>query len=279
MGFSSSKSSVKPIYSGQIEGAANTLTGAYNTAAPRINDVTNQITGLVPSLLDRYREGDPALNASRDYITSTLSGDGSNPHLQGMIDQSGNDIARSINANIGTRGLTGGSVQQHILAQELGRNATDLRYRDYGNQQQLRAQAAGMGPGVSAAQSGLLNPAFDAAQMSTLPLQAAGNYAAGIGGLLGQYTRTRSTTPWGPAILNAAATAAGSAAMASDVRLKEDIRRVGQTDGGLPVYTYRYKGSLKIHMGTMAHDVEKLQPHALGPVIEGYATVNYGEVR
>ena len=72
-----------------------------------------------------------------------------------------------------------------------------------------------------------------------------------------------------------------NAAMAvSDARLKQDIRKVGQTDGGLPVYTFRYKGEPQIYMGVMAQDVAQSQPEALGPLIDGeYMTVNYEEVR
>lgn len=65
----------------------------------------------------------------------------------------------------------------------------------------------------------------------------------------------------------------------SDRRLKTDIRRVGRTNGGLPIYTYRYKGDQTFQMGVMAQDVEQSQPQAIGPEIGGYKTVNLAEVR
>jgi hypothetical protein len=49
----------------------------------------------------------------------------------------------------------------------------------------------------------------------------------------------------------------------SDERLKEDIEEVGETDGGLPIYTYRYKGEPTVHMGVMAQEVEKMMPEAV----------------
>lgn len=70
----------------------------------------------------------------------------------------------------------------------------------------------------------------------------------------------------------------GSAAIMSDVRLKTDIRRVGTTDGGLPVYTYRYKGRPEFHMGVMAQDVAEVMPQAVVPV-GGFLAVDYAEVR
>lgn len=41
----------------------------------------------------------------------------------------------------------------------------------------------------------------------------------------------------------------------SDRRAKTDIRRVGKTDSGIPIYTYRYRGSDVTHMGVMADEV------------------------
>jgi cytochrome c2 len=71
----------------------------------------------------------------------------------------------------------------------------------------------------------------------------------------------------------------GSAAFAaSDRRLKTDIQRVGTTDGGLPIYTYRYKGEDAMQMGVMAQDVEKVNPEAVRE-FGGYKAVNYALVK
>lgn len=62
----------------------------------------------------------------------------------------------------------------------------------------------------------------------------------------------------------------------SDERLKEDIRRVGETDDGLPIYTYRYKGDDRTQMGVLAHEAMAFRPEAVGLDESGYLTVNYG---
>lgn len=64
----------------------------------------------------------------------------------------------------------------------------------------------------------------------------------------------------------------------SDERLKEGVKRVGSTDGGLPVYTYRYKGDGTMHMGVMAQDVEKVKPEAVRTHESGFKMVNYGMI-
>lgn len=70
-----------------------------------------------------------------------------------------------------------------------------------------------------------------------------------------------------------------AAPFVSDRRAKTDIKRIGKTDGGLPVYTFRYKEGGPMQMGVMAQDVEKMQPEALGPMVGKYKSVYYAEVR
>lgn len=66
--------------------------------------------------------------------------------------------------------------------------------------------------------------------------------------------------------------------MMSDKRVKTDIKRVGKTDEGLPVYTYKYKGSDTTQMGVMAQDVEKKKPKAVHE-IGGLKAVNYAMIK
>ena len=69
-----------------------------------------------------------------------------------------------------------------------------------------------------------------------------------------------------------------SAFMMSDRRLKTDIKRVGTTDSGLPVYTYKYKGDNTTQMGVMAQDVEKVNPEAVAE-FGGFKAVNYSLIK
>lgn len=69
----------------------------------------------------------------------------------------------------------------------------------------------------------------------------------------------------------------GSLAM-SDRRMKTDIVRVGRADSGLPIYTYRFKGSPLPQMGVMAQDVEKIAPHAVHTDRRGIKHVDYRAV-
>lgn len=63
----------------------------------------------------------------------------------------------------------------------------------------------------------------------------------------------------------------------SDRRLKTDIRRIGQTDGGTPLYQYRYKGTTGPQIGVMAQELMKKQPEAVHK-LGGFYAVNYDMV-
>lgn len=86
--------------------------------------------------------------------------------------------------------------------------------------------------------SGLVNTNYNQ-QLQQHNAQMGGLF--GLGGNLAQ-----AGMRYGPALIG----------MMSDRRAKENIRRVGETDGGIPIYTYRYKGSPVTHMGVMADEVD-----------------------
>jgi hypothetical protein len=56
---------------------------------------------------------------------------------------------------------------------------------------------------------------------------------------------------------------ASKAFMASDIRMKRDIERVGTNARGFPVYEFRYVGEDARTIGLMAQDVEKTMPDAV----------------
>jgi hypothetical protein len=287
MGLSSSSktSDQTAAYAPQLLSSASNVTNAYNANAPKIQGYADQVGSLVPSLLGKYQAGNPAINAQQDYITGMLGhAPGQNPQLDQLLQTSDAAIGNQTAAALGTRGISpAGSVAHDVVSRNIAQNDTQARYQDYNQQQQLQAQAAGMAPSNAAGDVIGIAPLLSAAgTASGLPLDAATQQAAGIGGLLGRYTNTKETsTPsmldsFGK-VLDVANSVVGM--VKSDRRLKEDIRRIGKTDGGLPVYIYRYKGGNQLHMGVMAQEVAELQPKAVGPEFHGFGTVNYEELR
>ena len=88
------------------------------------------------------------------------------------------------------------------------------------------------------------------------------NIAMGTGALSGSTTSTTQPSPF-----------------FSDERLKHDKKKIGETDDGLPIYSFKYNGDDRTQIGLMAQDVEKKKPEAVGlaPASDGhmYKTVDY----
>ena len=62
----------------------------------------------------------------------------------------------------------------------------------------------------------------------------------------------------------------------SDLRLKDDVQRVGTTVFGLPLYHFKYIGAPETYEGVMAQDVLQVMPSAVSAGADGYYRVNYG---
>jgi hypothetical protein len=74
--------------------------------------------------------------------------------------------------------------------------------------------------------------------------------------------------------------------MASDIRMKENIKHIAWMPNGLPLYTYEYKDEFKdhplaghgTHTGVMAQEVEAIYPNAVITLDNGYKAVDYGQL-
>ena len=194
MGLSSSTTRTVNTPSPQQTQAGNTLNSVFQQQLPRVQGYADQIGSLIPHMMDRFNQGDAGVNSARDWITQTLGQQGENPLLQQMIDQTGGDISRQVGAGMGSRGNWGGSVHEKMLANALARNSLGTRYDDYNRQREMQARAAGMAPGVAAADTIQIAPLLAASQYAGgAPMDAVSRYASGVGGLFGN-TGTQSTT-------------------------------------------------------------------------------------
>lgn len=60
----------------------------------------------------------------------------------------------------------------------------------------------------------------------------------------------------------------------SDRRLKENIKKIGESISGLGIYTFNYIGKATKYIGTMADEVLKVKPEAV-TIRDGYMAVKY----
>lgn len=215
--------------------------------------------------------------------------------LRGVADNVIADVMPAINATFSGAGRTGGGLHEQNLAKGLTAGISDAYYGAYGDAQDRSLRAAGILPELNTAAFSALDylsgrgearqgyeqdliaaDVMQDQQAKTADLAALQDYLALSTGAGSQFGVQSSTTSKGGGILGALGFGLQAAPLIwSDRRLKEDIKRVGTTDDGLGVYTYRYKGSDTVHMGVMADEVERIHPDAVAE-INGHKAVNYG---
>lgn len=181
--------------------------------------------------------------------------------------------------------LATGQALSGLGAQQFGQGATTaqqmaaLAQQGYGMGANTAQQLAALGTGAQAAGlqgaqavigAGTLEQqtkqAADTAQYQQFlqergyPFQVAqflANIAMGTGALSGSTTTTT-----------------GPISFFSDRRLKDDVKEIGKTHDGQPIYSFKYKGDDATQIGLMAQDVEKKHPEAVG-LAGGFKTVDY----
>jgi hypothetical protein len=69
------------------------------------------------------------------------------------------------------------------------------------------------------------------------------------------------------------------ATLASDINLKENIKRIGTHDLGIGIYSYNYKDGYDLpknmQIGVMAQEVETVMPEAVSIMSNGFKAVDY----
>lgn len=184
----------------------------------------------------------------------------------------------------GQLGLANQLLSQQDAAQQ---NLANIGIGGTGNIAQLLAQqgqASALGGG--ALSSGLTNigqfQQAGGAQLAGLTQQGTANQL----NLLGQLGQAESAGILGPAQSQAAGNQAllglgGNllGGFLSDRRAKENIKAVGQTDAGLTIYVYNYKGEEVMQMGVMAQEAMRMFPNAVVERDDGLLAVKYGEIK
>lgn len=258
-------------------------------------------------------QGTPGMNAAGNFDQKLLTTGMNNPWLQNQYNVGAGNIENSLTSQFGTAGRNA-EASQPLEGEALGNFASNLygsQYQNtiqdalqagnqaqslYGTRMQGLGQALGIGNQIQGQSQNLINA--DQTKYNyyqNLPQQMLSQYQQNIGGFTPgmQQQNPYFTNPGANAlgeglgglalyngIKGAMHSGAGAAAAGgSDRRLKEDIKRIGSTENGLPVYTFRYKGQPQVMMGVMSDDVRKVQPEAVIVDENGYDKVYYGMLK
>lgn len=98
------------------------------------------------------------------------------------------------------------------------------------------------------------------------------------GSIISNYDGQRMNA-WGQnqAALGSAIGGLGGLFSLSDERAKEGKEKIAETEDGLSIYKFRYKGSPKTEVGLMAQEVSKKRPKAVKRGADGFLRVDYAE--
>lgn len=247
----------------------------------------------------RALAGSPVTSAAQTELTNTLSGQYLDPATNPAFQKASQQIAGQIAGQFEGAGRYGSGAMANQQREAL----TDLAAKTYGDERQRQVQSMLFAPQMAQ------QDYFDAAKLAEVggvredftqqgineaierfnfnqmePWQRLQLYSGTLQGIPGMGMTTTGTNDQrrslGAGDAFGALTSLGGLGLLgysilSDIRAKEDIKRVGETDEGLGVYTYRYKGSPVTQMGVMAQEVEQVRPEAVTQV-GGLKAVNYG---
>jgi hypothetical protein len=282
MGLSGSKQTTGPSKFAQpyISAGAGAITDAYNTNKGPTGEIASSIQGLIPGLIDKYKAGNPNVTAASGYNQDVLGGKyldpSNNPMLQNILAQTRNDAMGAVGGAFGRNGAFGGTKYAEAAGKGIGEAENGILFNQYNTERGNQATAAGQAPSLAAADYLGISPLLAAADSGTdLAYAPSDHYASALAQLLGNSTTSSSTPSTAQQIGSGLKAASSLASLFSDRRLKTNIRKIGVFADGLGKYAWTYIWG-EPATGVMADEVERLRPWALGPIIGGYATVNYG---
>jgi len=263
----------QPAYQAAMQGTA----GAYQGFSPEgyqqgvqgyMNPFLSNAMGATAAQMQNINQQQQQQMKGSSIGQGAFGGDRANIGLSNLINQQNLATGQTL-GQMASQGYQ--SAAQNYLA-------------GLGQQGQLAAQMGALGAGAQAAGlqgaqaqlgAGTLGQQTEQAgktalynqflQQQAYPFQVAqflANIAMGTGALSGSQTTT--TQPM---------------SFFSDRRLKHDIKRIGESDKGLPIYAFKYKHDpdQNTHIGFMADEVEHVRPEAVG-LAGGYKTVNYDKI-
>lgn len=210
---------------------------------------------------------------AQGLVNRNLSGQmmSGNPYLDAILAETRGNVAGTISDQFNPAGRFGSGMHIDILGRALAEQENKARYGDYQLERGYQQDAIGQAANLMQGSQGILN---NAAELPWIGVQAANGAVRQASQGYGTTTQKEGMN-FGQMLMQSASQAAQAAAMASDRRLKKDITLLSRLKDGLGVYRWTYLWGEKAK-GVMADEVKRLRPWALGPKVEGYATVNMG---
>lgn len=237
----------------------------------------------------------PLTPASSNALLSNLNMQDTYRDFDTIRGTVGDNVKSQLASTFAGGGINSG-LAQDTYSRALGEALAGVEYGAYGDAKARQMQALGLAPtiagmgradaGAQLTAGGMLdqqNQANIGADMAryyegeNADMDALKKYSAlagTFGGMGGTSTGTEKN-PWELSDYGTAASTIGTILAFSDRRLKKNIKRIGETAGGTPVYSYDYIWGGGKQVGVMADEVS----YAVAGQVNGFDVVNYGAVK
>lgn len=227
---------------------------------PKKSKSDNANLGLINSTFTgQAQQGVQANNILSALLTGQGNVGRAQGALQGFLGNAGFAPAmRQLSQNITGQGAASGLLRSGATTQRLQQSGAELNNQFFNNflQNLSGLSSSGLQAGGLLANAGSRSVGGGPSTLGSIASLAGGISATPLGGAIGK----------------------GISKIFSDRRLKRDIEKIGEAPDGLGIYEYRYVLNKQRYQGVMADEVASLRPWALGPVVKGYATVDYGRL-
>lgn len=279
------KQRLSDIGGSQLDRVAQSVNTPYSYEGlpeiPGLNDIEDERKRVEDALYSRL---DPQFARDEERLRGRLANQGI---MQGS-DAYTTEIERLNQAKNDARSqavLAGGQEQSRLFG--LGQAARNQSISEYDRQRNAPLnEYTALTSGVQVQNPQFQNYNYQGTQPADIAGLTQNAYNSALNSYNAKQAQSNNTMGslfgLGGSLLGAAGQAGGFAPLFSafsDVRLKENIERIGQTPAGIGVYEYNFIGSNEREIGVLAHEVEEIIPEAVTIDPSGYKRVYYGMVR
>lgn len=166
--------------------AAGDVQGVYDANAAGLQNMTDQVQGLMPGLVNKFNSGNAGVQGANNYVSDVLSGKymQGNPYLDSIVNQTAGDVTSRVGAAYGSRGSFGGTAWAQALSKGLADSENALRYGNYSDEMGRMGQAAAMAPATAAGEYVGLSPLLQTAGVgAALPYEGINALSGGLSSL------------------------------------------------------------------------------------------------
>lgn len=175
--------------------AAGNVADVFNANQSNLQGMANQVTGMMPDLMNRFNTGNPVLKAAQGYASDVLGGKymNGNPYLEAALASTRNNVTNAVNSQYSLGGRYGSGSHVGALTQQLANAENSARMADYNTQMGRMDNAAQQAPALTQANYiGLPEILNVATTGGSLPYLGTTAYANALGNLFNGGTSTQT---------------------------------------------------------------------------------------